>query len=165
MGFHASETYPADTDTVFALLCDPAIVTARFEAAGDTDITIVRCEPDGDDFVIESTRTVEVEVPGFAKKVLSPTNDMVQTERWHGPDPTGVRRGSMTVDVKGVPATTSATYELRPTSDGGTTHTVKGDMELKIPLIGKKLGGFLSGMITETAQADLAFVKARLEDG
>lgn len=162
MGFHATKTYAADIDTVFSLLCDPAMVTARFEAAGDTDIAVVRCEADGDEFVIETTRTVEVEVPGFAKKVLSPTNDMTQKERWKAPDDRGVRRGTMTVDVKGVPATTHATYELRPT-DGGTTHTVKGEMELKIPLIGKKLGGFLSGMITETAEADLAFVKARLE--
>ena len=162
MGFHATETYAADIDTVFALLCDPEMVTARFEAAGDTDIVVVRCEADGDEFFIETTRTVEIDVPGFAKRVLKPTNDMTQKERWHAPDGDGARRGTMSVDVKGVPATTDATYELRP-ADGGTRHTVKGDMELKIPLIGKKLGGFLSGMITETAEADLAFVKARLE--
>ena len=30
--------------------------------------------------------------------------------------------------------------ELLPTEDGGTEHTVQGEMELKIPLIGKKLG-------------------------
>jgi len=162
MGFHATEIYPADIDTVLTLLCEPEMVIARFEAAGDTDIVVVRCEADGDEFVIESTRTVEVEVPGFAKKVLSPTNEMTQTERWHAPEADGSRRGTMSVDVKGVPATTTATYELRPTADG-TRHTVTGEMELKIPLIGKKLGGFLSGMITETAQADLVFVKARLQ--
>jgi hypothetical protein len=162
MGFRATETYSAHIDDVFALLCDPETVTARFEAAGDTDIVIVRCETDGDEFVIETTRTVEVDVPGFAKRVLNPTNAMTQKERWHAPDADGSRRGTMTVDVKGVPATTRATYELRPT-DEGTIHTVEGDIELKIPLIGKKLGGFLSGMITETAQADLAFVKARLQ--
>ena len=162
MGFHATETYAADIDTVFALLCDPDVVTARFEAAGDTDIEIIRCEADGDEFVVESTRTVEVEVPGFAKKVLSPTNDMTQIERWQAPDDDGVRRGTMTVDVKGVPATTRGTYELRPTGEG-TTHTVQGDMELKIPLIGRKLGNFLSGTITTAAEADLAFIKARLE--
>ena len=116
MGFHATETYAADPDTVFALLCDPEVVTARFEASGDTDITIVRCEADGDEFVIESTRTVEVEVPGFAKKVLSPTNDMTQKERWHPPDADGVRRGTMTVDVKGVPATTHASAANSPPS-------------------------------------------------
>jgi hypothetical protein len=163
MGFRATETYAADMAAVFALLSDPEMVIARFEAAGDTDIVVVRCEADGDEFVIETTRTVEVDVPGFAKRVLNPTNDMTQKERWHAPDADGVRRGTMSVDVKGVPATTDATYELRPT-DTGTRHSVKGDMELKIPLIGKKLGGFLSGMITETAQADLAFVKARLEE-
>lgn len=163
MGFHATETYDADIETVFALLCDPEMVVARFADAGDTDIVVLRCEADGDEFVIETTRTVAVEVPGFAKRVLSPTNEMMQHERWHAPDAAGLRRGTMSVEVKGVPATTDATYELRSV-DGGTTHTVKGDMELKIPLIGKKLGGFLSGMITETAAADLAFVKARLGD-
>ena len=162
MGFRASETYAADVETVFALLCDPETITARFEHAGDTDVEIRRCEPDGDGFVIESTRTVTIDVPGFAKKVLSPSNHMTQIERWDAPAADGSRTGAMTVDVAGVPSTTSAHHALVPTADGGTVHTVTGEMELKIPLIGKKLGGFLSGTITETAAADLAFIRDRV---
>ena len=162
MGFRASEIYPADVETAFALLCDPEMIVARFEHAGDTDVEIQRCEPDGDGFVIESTRTVTIDVPGFARKVLSPSNQMTQVERWEAPADDGSRQGSMTVDVAGVPSRTSADYELLPTDDGGTEHTVQGEMELKIPLIGKKLGNFLSGTITDTAAADLAFVRDRL---
>ena len=162
MGFKGTETYAADADAVFAMLCDPEMITARFEAAGDTDVEVVRCEPDGDGFVVETTRTVTIDLPGFAKKVLAPTNRMTQVEIWEAAHADGSRDGTFTISVPGTPVRTEGRYELRPTADG-TSHTVKGDLEIKIPLIGKKLGSFLSGTITEAVADDLAFNKAQFE--
>ncbi len=162
MGFKGTETYPADSEAVFALLCDPDMITARFEAAGDTDVEVIRCEADGDGFVVETTRTVEIDLPGFAKKVLSPTNRMTQIETWEPADDDGARDGTFTIDVPGTPVRTDGVYELRPTNDG-TTHTIKGNLQIKIPLIGKKLGTFLSGTITKAVADDLAFNKAQFE--
>lgn len=162
MGFKGTETYAADADAVFALLCDPEMITARFEAAGDTDIEVVRCKPDGDGFVVETNRTVVIDLPGFARKVLSPTNRMTQVETWDAADDDGSRNGTFTIEVPGTPVRTDGTYQLRPTPDG-TTHTIKGDLSIKIPLIGKKLGAFLSGTINEAVADDLAFNKAHFE--
>lgn len=162
MGFKGNETYAADIDTVFAMLCDPDAITARFEAAGDTDIEVVRCEADGDGFVIETTRTVTIDLPGFARKVLSPTNEMTQIEKWGPPGDDGAREGTFKIEVAGAPARTEGDHQLRPVGDH-TVHAVQGEMEVKVPLIGKKLGSFLSGTAGDAVAADLAFNRARFE--
>ena len=77
---------------------------ARYDAAGDRDLEILDCGPDGDDLVIHTRRTVDVEgLPGFASKVIKPTNTMEQVDRWDAPDESGARNGSFTIDVKGAP--------------------------------------------------------------
>jgi hypothetical protein len=162
MGFKGNETYAADIETVFAMLCDPAAITARFEAAGDTDIEVVRCEAEGDGFVIETTRTVTIDLPGFARKVLSPTNEMTQIEKWGAPDEDGAREGTFNIEVAGAPARTEGRHQLRPDGDR-TTHTIQGEMEVKVPLIGKKLGSFLSGTASDAVAKDLAFNRAQFD--
>ncbi|NNE74541.1 MAG: DUF2505 domain-containing protein [Acidimicrobiales bacterium] len=162
MGFKGSETYPAKPKKVFAMLSDPDVITARFEAAGDKDVEIIRCEPDGDGFIIQSKRTVTIDLPGFAKKALSPTNRMTQTERWSAPDDDGGRTATFTIEVPGTPVRTEGTYELRR-SGKKTVHSVTGDLEIKIPIIGKKLGSFLSGTIKKAVADDLAFNKKQFD--
>lgn len=162
MGFSGTETYAADVETVFAVLCDASAVTARFADAGATEIEVVRCEPDGEGFVVETTRTVTIDLPGFARRVLSPTNNMTQLEQWAAPDDDGVRRGEFTIEVAGVPVRTRGRHELRA-APGGTRHSIDGEMEVKVPLIGKKLGAFLSGTAADAVAGDLAFNKAQFD--
>ena len=87
MAFSGDQTYAAPVETVVALFVDPTVVQARYDAAGDRDLEILDCGPDGDDFVIHTRRTVDVEgLPGFATKVIKPTNTMEQVDRWDEPD-------------------------------------------------------------------------------
>ena len=86
MPFSGDETYDAAVDDVIALFTDPAVIRDRYEAAGDRDIEILECGPQGDGFVIRTSRTVDVDIPGFAKKVLKPTNTMIQTDTWGARD-------------------------------------------------------------------------------
>ena len=76
--------------------------------------------PDGDGFVIRTSRTVDVDVPGFARKVLKPTNTMVQTDTWSARDLDGARDGDFDIDVKGAPVHVPGQMRIEPTADGGT---------------------------------------------
>lgn len=163
MGFSGSEQYPADIETVFEFLCDPDAIEERFTAAGDVDIEIIRCEPDGDDFVIEVERVVTVDLPSFAKKVLKPRNSTRQTDRWGPPQADGSRQGSYTIEVSGAPLETSGTHDLHHDGDG-TKHTVTGEINVKIPIVGKRIGKFASGTAEDRLKADFSFNKARLSD-
>ncbi|MBM3659658.1 MAG: DUF2505 family protein, partial [Actinobacteria bacterium] len=70
MAFSGARTYAAPVEVVAALFVDPEVVAARYQAAGDRDLEILDCGPDGDDLVIHARRTVDVEgLPGFATKV------------------------------------------------------------------------------------------------
>ena len=91
MGFSGDQTYQAPVEAVIALFVESNVVRARYEAAGDRDIEILECGPDGDGFVIRTSRTVDVDLPGFARRVLKPTNTLVQVDRWGPADAAGAR--------------------------------------------------------------------------
>ena len=163
MAFSGEQTYAASVETVAALFVDPAVVQARYDAAGDRDLEILDCGPDGDDLVIHTRRTVDVEgLPGFATKVIKPTNTMEQVDAWDAPDADGARNGTFTIDVKGAPVKVSGTMRLEPTADGGTRHTVTGKFDVKVPLVGGKIASWAEGPAQKRLDAEFAFHQTRL---
>jgi hypothetical protein len=163
MAFSGDQIYDVPVETVAALFVDPDVVRARYEAAGDRDLEILDCGADGDDLVIHTRRTVDVEgLPGFATKVIKPTNTMEQVDCWDAPDADGARNGTFTIDVKGAPIKVTGTMRIEPTADGGTRHTVNGKFDVKVPLVGGKIAGWAEGPAQERLEAELAFHRARL---
>jgi HSP20 family molecular chaperone IbpA len=161
MDFSGSETYEADSATVFAMFCDDDATRARYESAGHRDAEIVEHRQEGDDLLIRSRRVVTVDLPGFAKKVLSPTNTMLQTDRW-GPETAGVREGTFDVDVEGAPVKISGTMRLEATDDDRCRHSVHGTVEVKIPLLGGRIAKWAGKDAGDELAAEFAFNKARL---
>jgi len=163
MAFSGDQTYDAPVDALLALFVDPEVVKARYDAAGDRDLEILECGPDGDGFVIRTSRTVDVDLPGFARKVLKPTNTMVQVDRWGAADADGARDGDFAIEVKGAPVKVAGTMRLAPTGGGGTRHTVNGKLDVKVPLIGGKVAGWAEGPSQQRLDAEFDFHRARLQ--
>jgi hypothetical protein len=167
MPFRGDQTYNAAVDDVIALFVDPEVVKARYEAAGDRDIEILECGPQGrpneGGFVIRTSRTVDVDLPGFARKVLKPTNTMIQTDTWSARDLDGARDGDFAIEVKGSPVKVSGQMRLEPTADGGTRHTVDGKLDVKVPLIGGKVASWAEGPSQQRLDAEYAFHRQRLQ--
>ena len=164
MAIAGDETYSAPVAAVIACFTDVDVVRARYEAAGDRDIEVLECGPDDVGFVIRTRRTVDVEgLPGFATKVLKPTNTMEQTDRWGVAAADGARDGSFAIDVRGAPVKVSGTMRVEPTGDGGTRHTVQGKFDVKVPLIGGKIASWAEGPGQQRLDAEYAFHRARLE--
>lgn len=161
MTFASDRHYDADPAATFELFSDPEMVAERYRSMGDRDIEIVRCEPDGDGFVIESRRVVEVDLPGFAKKVLSPTNTMVQIDRWSSPDADGGRTGTWDVSVEGAPVATKGSMRLTP-DGGGTRHHIEGTIEVKVPIVGGRIAKWSEGTAGDKLEAELDFHADRL---
>jgi Protein of unknown function (DUF2505) len=164
MAFSGDQTYDAAVDDVYALFTDPEVVQARYEAAGDRDIEILECTAQGDGFVIRTSRTVAVDVPSFARKVLKPTNTMVQTDTWSARDLDGARDGDFDIEVKGAPVHVSGEMRIEPTADGGTRHEVQGKLDVKIPLIGGKVASWAEGPSQQRLDAEYTFHRQRLSD-
>lgn len=135
-----SHTYAASIDDVIQMFATPDAVTARYDGMGHREIEIQQCELDADTLKVTSSRVVDVDLPGFAKKVLSPTNTMVQTDLWEG-DSDGWK-GSFNVDVAGAPVQMRGTMSLSPDGEQ-TVHEVTIEMKVTVPLVGGKIADWV----------------------
>ena len=92
-----SHRYGASPDRVIDMFADPEAVRVRYEAMGHREFELLACERSDASLEICSRRVVDVDLPGFARKVLSPTNTMTQTDRWTRRDDSW--EGSFDVDA------------------------------------------------------------------
>lgn len=78
-------------------------------------------------------------LPDIAKKVVKGHVEVTVTDVWTAADAGGSRRSDTTVDLHGVPVRAAAAQNLHARGEAETLATVRGDVEVKIPLIGKKI--------------------------
>lgn len=146
MEFSVTHTYQRSAAAVFALLTDFDRVRDKYDALGDRDIELVSREEQEDGGVtLVTRRVVPLELPGFAKKVLSPSQSVTQTDTWAAPDAQGVRTGTFAAVAKGAPVQVRGTMRLAPSSARRCTNVIDVTVECKIPLIGGKIAGFVAG--------------------
>lgn len=135
----ADMQFPADPASVFAMLADQAFQERKVGAVsrGPWD---VRVQQEGDSAVIVSHRTLPPDViPDAFRSMVSSSITITQTEKWGPAAPDGSRNGDVDIEVGGVPVRLTGTLALVPTSDGGCTERIEGELKAKIPLFGGKV--------------------------
>lgn len=142
--------YAADVETVYALISDPEYIERKYVALGGRDVAADRSEGDDGGCEVVTKRTVSVDLPGFAKKVLTPSQTTIQTEVWSPASGAGVRRCTYDVDIQGAPGNISGSHTLTP-SPGGSRHVIDIDIKVSVPL----LGGRLEKLAAETGRGDI----------
>ena len=145
MQFNAVHDYQHPAGEVFAALTDFEAVKSKYEAIGQSDVQLVRRDQGDDGSVtMVTTRVVPLELPGFAKKVLSPKQHVTQTDVWSGADSKGRRSGTFAVEAKGAPVRLQGTLQLVPRGAKGCTNTTEVTVECKVPLIGGKIADLVA---------------------
>lgn len=140
MKMKVTHHFDADVETVFALMSDPDFCMRKYADAGATDIQVDSDQRDDGPNLV-SKRKVTVDLPGFAKKVMQPTNTVQQTDEWAPADRDGSRVCRYKVEVQGVPSRIDGTVTL--TGEGnGTRQEVEAEVKVSIPLLGGKLEKF-----------------------
>ena len=161
MRIEGTHVYPVPVDAVIAMFRDETATVARYESMGHRDVKVVELDADDDTVRVVSTRVVDVDLPGFAKKALKPTNTMTQTDEWRRQDD-GSWSGTFGVDVQGAPVRIDGTMQLVPEANGAR-HTVNLDLQVKIPLIGGKIADWVGKNDAQrTLDAEFAFNAQRL---
>jgi len=140
MRMHVSHHFDADVETVFARMSDPDFIMRKYADAGATDIQVDSDHRD-DAPTIVSRRKMTVDLPGFAKKVMQPTNTVAQTDEWSPADGDGQRVCRYKVEVQGVPSRIDGTVTLSA-DGGGTRQDVEAEVKVSIPLVGGRLEKF-----------------------
>lgn len=156
MDLHDSHTYDAPIDAVLAMLRDPDATKAKYEGMGHRDVEILGCDDVDGVLQIESTRVVDVDLPGFAKKVLKPTNTMRQKDEWRETGDGGWD-GTFDVEVAGAPVALSGRMSLTPEGDR-CTHDVTITMNVKVPIVGGRIADWAGkNDVRQTLDAEFAF--------
>jgi len=153
----STHTYAAPPDAVFAMMTTPAVLAEKYTALGHTGIQILDHTITKTAVAVRSRRTVPMEVPGFAKRFLSPTNSVEQHDRWAAPEADGTRTGTWEVDARGVPVTAGGTLRLAPGPHGTTVVEIAGEVKSSVPLLGGKLASFVGADVERTLHAEEAF--------
>jgi hypothetical protein len=158
MRLQARHDYDTDPGKVFAMLSDPAFLRAKLEARGDTAVEVLECGPGPDGYRIVTRRMVALDVPGFAKRFLRPSNAVTQTDVWSDADGDGSRPGTWRVEASGVPVTMAGTMTLT----GGHGHSVEdidGAVSSPVPLVGGRLASLVGRTASDNLNAEHAFAR------
>lgn len=138
MQMRVTHHFNGDVDRVFQLLTDPDFLERKFAAGGAKDISVDHENLADGTCRVTTRRHVTVDLPGFAKKFIQPTNALLQTETWEQAAPGEPRICRYRVDVQGVPSHIDGTVTLTPDGDG-TRQDVEAQVKVSIPLVGGKL--------------------------
>lgn len=156
----ARHEYPHPVEAVWALFSDPAFYEAKFEGIGHRNVEIVSTEADADGFMVEVSREVPLEVPGFLRGMLGDWNTLLQHERWTR---TGKNRyaNELEIEARGVPAAMTGTMLLAPHGKGAVNE-VEITIRAAVPLIGGKLEKFVSRDTEASLEAEYEFIRELL---
>ncbi len=146
MKFSLTHSFAHPVDVVWAMFHDPSSHVSKFEKMGHTEIEVVEEKVTAKTLDLTLRRKVEMDVPAVAKKFVSPVNTVTSSDHWEARDD-GTYGGGFTVDIKGVPADSHGTTDLRATGDASCDYTITLELKVKVPLVGEKIANALKGQL------------------
>jgi formylmethanofuran dehydrogenase subunit E-like metal-binding protein len=155
---HLTINYAQDIDTVYRFVTDPERIKERCEASGERNVRI-QVEESGGTLVITSTREIDSDLPGFAKKLFSATNTIVERREWRDAGDKKTCRSH--IDVVGTPGKIDSDVTISP-SGSGCTYDIEFEVTAKVPLIRKKLEEFVAKSTMEGLREEHEFNQREL---
>lgn len=133
--------FDAPIEQVWAMVRDVDAHVAKAERAGHRDVVVADQAITDDHVHIELDRTVTIDLPSFAKKVMKPTNRVRTIDEWndHGD---GTYGGGFHTDFRGAPVRIAGITHLEADGAERTRYRVEIEVEVKVPMLGRKLESF-----------------------
>lgn len=132
MKFDYSQSYAGSPEQVVALLRNPDFIAelARRADALDHAVEVV-----GDDVEV----TLLLPAPDAVASFLGDSISVKQLFRFEPVASDGSIDGALTIEAPGTPVDARADIDLSPTAEGGTTALISGELDVRVPLIGRQL--------------------------
>ena len=150
--------YNQDIDTVYRFVTDPDQIKKRCEASGERKVRI-QVEESGGTTIITSTREIDSDLPGFAKKLFSATNTIIERREWR--DAGDKKTCKSHIDVVGTPGEIDSNVTISP-SGSGCTYDIEFEATAKVPLIRKKLEAFVEKTTMEGMREEHDYIQREL---
>lgn len=154
MEHRETHTFDAPIEAVWAMFTDPASHVAKFTSMGHKGVEILETHGDDRSFDIKITREVTVDLPGFAKRVLKPTNTVITTDHWEANDD-GTYGGGWVIETVGAPVDIAGTTKLTP-AGGQTRYDLTIDLKVNVPLVGGKIANWAKGDLLKQTEQEFA---------
>lgn len=165
MKFNQSAELAAPPQAVAAAMADPETAKRAIPAGMTIAVT---AETEGDpaaSFTLSVRRTVAAaDLPSQVRFLMSGGLDMREVSAWEAPAADGGRRGTLAVDVSGVPAHLSGSQTLEPLPDGGTRYSVDAELRTGIPFFGAKVEQVAAPYLAKALDAEVAALRATLAE-
>lgn len=147
-------SYGCDVDTLFDLVTSEDGLKRKYESCGARNVSITRCDEQGDTRTIEWSREMPADPPGFAKKFMAEWNKLTETLTWtrKGDKVEGKYNGS----VSGVPGALQGDFTIEP-DGGGCREVISMAAEIKVPLVGKKIAAVVEEDVDKNLDKEDAF--------
>ena len=158
-----SHHFDRPADEVWEMFHDPESHVAKFTSMGHRDLEVLEQTITDRTLDLTIRRTVELEVPSIAKKLLSPSNTVTSTDHWEQ-RADGTCGGHYSVDIKGVPIQTTGSTTLVDDGAGGCDSTVQLTVKVKVPMVGEKVAGALRPQLEAQLEAEFAASEAWLAE-
>ena len=149
--------YGCDVARVHGAFADEAYWRERLEKSG-CDVATLDALTVGDDggLRIATTQTVRFNrLPGFVSQLHAGDLTLVREEVW-SPIRDGRATGTIKGTVPGAPVSVTGTAEMSST-DTGARVDVHATVEVRIPLLGGKVEGFIGGQLAEMVRLEEQF--------
>lgn len=147
-------TFPADLETVFAMLSDPGYVSKKAEAmfaiSHEVDV-----EPRDDGGVtISLERTLPAKVPDAVRRIVGDTITVRQVDAWGPPAANGSREATLDATIEKAPSTIHGSMHLTERSATETHLRVQAKINGNVPFIGKKIEKAAGEIIVKAARKE-----------
>jgi hypothetical protein len=155
MDLQATHTFDAPLADVWAMFRNVDAHVAKFTAMGHRNIEVLEHHADAERVKVVITRLIDVELPGFARKVLKPTNTVVSTDEWQA-DGQGGYRGTFRLEAQGQPVHITGTTHISADGDDRTRYETTVNVQVKVPLIGGRIADWAKGDTTKQIDDEFA---------
>lgn len=154
MHFDVVYDYPGEADRVAAMLADAEYLDSSARASGAVEATHeVHHDQDGA-FTVSSVRRLPAEtIPASMRTFVGATIELVMKQAWSAPDSDNERMATVTLDVTGAPAHSTARAWL---TDAGDTSRIRHEWHVSapMPLIGAAIEQALAKALREALDAE-----------
>ncbi|EOM76667.1 DUF2505 domain-containing protein [Rhodococcus rhodnii] len=152
---HSSSLKSAVT-RVHAAFVDEQYWKDRIAEVGGPHAQLGSVETTGDRITVEFTQAIpEDQLPSLVTKIRAGDLVIARTETWE-PLSGDTAKGTFTAGVEGAPARVGGTHTLAG-SDGETTVTTDGEVEVSIPFLGGKIEAAIAEQLAELFRIESEF--------
>ncbi|NIJ14722.1 hypothetical protein FHU38_005123 [Saccharomonospora amisosensis] len=155
-------TFAHSAADVYAAQTQQHALRARLDEIGGKDSTLREHTATADGVSYTLVQGIPAEqLPHLVQKMHSGDLEVQREHTWSAQQ--GRYVGTVTVHVSAMPGHITARTELYDETSGSVLHT-RGEVKVRIPLVGGKLEGFVADQVTELLEHEAEFTSRWLAD-